>query len=510
MIKQFFKKLLVVSSCKLNLILKFIYCFSYDTGLFTLNFFLAIFIGAGKFAKSVLHMFKIIFKSAHKKLALFINVIVSAGKCLVKLIKVSYCDFKRNGLNSALTLFAVNIKMVLHKNKKKIIHALNYLAPAAATIALLITVSVWSNVTFALQVKHSGNTLGYISNESVFNQAAQIVKKRVVGDSSKITSDTQYSVTVVSSDNLTSADSLSDKLISASGDAVNAYGLYVNNKFVAATITKEDIDYTLNEIKTEEESKNSYGSADFQADIKIVPGLYTIDHICTPQELKGLLTDSILPVKGVVTRTVTQTIPYNTIEIQDNTIAKGVTTVKNEGVDGQQQVTMEIMMENGKAVSSKSVSTKIIKPAVDKQIIVGTRPVDVVVNPGAVFSWPVEKTADQYISSYFGDGRNHPGIDIATHIGTEILAAAAGKVTGINSAGEGYGLNILIDHGNGYQTLYAHCSEIDVTLGQSVLAGQMIGKTGSTGFSTGPHLHFEIHYNNLVIDPAPLLGLKEN
>ncbi len=98
------------------------------------------------------------------------------------------------------------------------------------------------------------------------------------------------------------------------------------------------------------------------------------------------------------------------------------------------------------------------------------------------------------VTSCFGArwGRLHAGVDLAAPHGTPIVAAGAGKVTLAGVEG-GYGLAVLIDHGNGYLTHYGHMSAIAVQIGQSVKAGELIGNEGSTGHSTGPHLHFEVH-----------------
>ncbi|WP_082771857.1 M23 family metallopeptidase [Actinoplanes sp. TFC3] len=98
------------------------------------------------------------------------------------------------------------------------------------------------------------------------------------------------------------------------------------------------------------------------------------------------------------------------------------------------------------------------------------------------------------VTSCFGErwGRLHAGVDIATAEGTPIRAAGAGIVVTAGPA-EGYGNAVLIDHGNGYLTHYGHMSAITVTAGQHVKVGDHIGNEGSTGHSTGPHLHFEVH-----------------
>ena len=126
-------------------------------------------------------------------------------------------------------------------------------------------------------------------------------------------------------------------------------------------------------------------------------------------------------------------------------------------------------------------------------------------NAGAVsatgqFIWPAGGTISQRYVWY------HRGIDIANKSGPLILAADSGKVTmvGWPDAG-GYGNRVMIDHGNGFQTLYAHLSGISVTAGQTVNRGDVIGRMGSTGRSTGTHLHFEIRTGGSIVNPLEYL-----
>lgn len=98
----------------------------------------------------------------------------------------------------------------------------------------------------------------------------------------------------------------------------------------------------------------------------------------------------------------------------------------------------------------------------------------------------------------------HEGQDIDALYGTPVQVAAGGKVT-IAGWQRGYGKVVYVDHGNGLSTRYGHLSEIDVTVGQSVTQGQRIGLVGSTGRSTGPHLHYEVRINNQPVDPKPYL-----
>lgn len=101
-------------------------------------------------------------------------------------------------------------------------------------------------------------------------------------------------------------------------------------------------------------------------------------------------------------------------------------------------------------------------------------------------------------------GGFHSGIDVATSPGTPIVAAQGGTVISAGWEG-GYGMCINISHGNGITTRYAHCSRLYVSAGQQVGAGQLIGAVGSTGHSTGPHLHFEVRINGSAVNPASYL-----
>lgn len=105
----------------------------------------------------------------------------------------------------------------------------------------------------------------------------------------------------------------------------------------------------------------------------------------------------------------------------------------------------------------------------------------------------------------FGKGyRFHQGIDIANDRGTDIRAAGSGVITFVGYRG-GYGKTIIIDHGNGYKTLYGHNSKNLVKIGDRVEKGEVIAKIGSTGRSTGPHLHFEVHKGDKSINPFEVL-----
>ena len=100
----------------------------------------------------------------------------------------------------------------------------------------------------------------------------------------------------------------------------------------------------------------------------------------------------------------------------------------------------------------------------------------------------------------------HAGLDFPATTGTPITAAAAGRVA-FAGYDDGWGLTIVLDHGNGLRTRYAHLSAATVSPGAPVAAGTLVGRVGATGFATGPHLHFEVTVRGANADPAPALGL---
>lgn len=129
---------------------------------------------------------------------------------------------------------------------------------------------------------------------------------------------------------------------------------------------------------------------------------------------------------------------------------------------------------------------------------------------GSGYCWPAPQCT--LITSYWGDGRGHKGLDLACYgsaYGMPIVAAQSGTVTianGSDSWGSGWGYYVKIDHGGGYETLYAHCSSVIVSAGQYVERGQLIGYVGNTGNSYGAHLHFECWYNGMRYDPMTELA----
>lgn len=194
-------------------------------------------------------------------------------------------------------------------------------------------------------------------------------------------------------------------------------------------------------------------------------------------------------------------IPYKTQVKNDSSLFKGTTKVQQNGQEGLKEVTYKISLANGTEITREALKEKIIKEPVDKIVLKGTK---VIPSRGTgSFIWP---TYGGYISSYQGTrwGKFHKGIDIARPYNRAIKAADNGVVVFAGWDG-GYGNKVIIDHRNGFRTVYAHLASISVRVGQTVQKGQHIGIMGSTGNSTGVHLHFEIYRNGVLQNPMKYL-----
>lgn len=146
---------------------------------------------------------------------------------------------------------------------------------------------------------------------------------------------------------------------------------------------------------------------------------------------------------------------------------------------------------------------KSLTPGVTLTIQENTKAEDVSRGLMVSWHWPVlGPLSSEY--GWRGYKEFHHGIDIAVATGTPVSAARAGRVAKVGRLGV-YGLAILIDHGNGIQTLYAHNSQLLVKAGEQVENGERIALSGNTGNTTGPHLHFEIRQNGKTVDPAEFL-----
>jgi len=211
---------------------------------------------------------------------------------------------------------------------------------------------------------------------------------------------------------------------------------------------------------------------------------------------------TVVVVKEVV---VTASIPFSVEKKSNSSMLRGTSKTISQGVNGQEQVTLKVAVSNGQEINRQRISSVVTKAAVAKVVERGTKMVVASRGSGGSgsLSWPVYGS----ITSRFG-GRSrgyHTGVDIDGSTGDSIRAAESGKVIFAGREG-GYGNLIKLDNGDGLQTWYGHLSKISVSVGESVEKGEVIGKMGSTGNSTGSHLHFEVRINGTPYNPLKYLN----
>ena len=217
-----------------------------------------------------------------------------------------------------------------------------------------------------------------------------------------------------------------------------------------------------------------------------------------------------LSVKTVDNVTYTQSIDCPVVEVEDDTMFQGQTKVLDEGVPGEQVINADISYLNGVEQERTVLSTQVTREATNKVIAVGTK-VRPSWYPTGTYIWPVygHITSSFGYRSVFGSYSYHDGLDIATSYGTTIKASDGGTVvwsgTGTGSYWS-FGKYVVIDHGNGVRTIYAHCSSLLVSAGDHVYQGQAIARVGSTGRSTGNHCHFEMQINGTPVNPLSYLN----
>ncbi len=194
-------------------------------------------------------------------------------------------------------------------------------------------------------------------------------------------------------------------------------------------------------------------------------------------------------------------IPFADEIVEDAAMPKGETKVKQEGQNGLSSVTYHISEQNGVTVKKDKTSEQVLTQAVNHIVIKGTKAIPS--RGEGSFAWP---TVGGYISSQMGYrwGKMHKGIDIARPSALTIKAADNGVVVSAGWDG-GYGNKVVIDHQNGFRTLYGHMSSLNVTAGQVVSKGTAVGIMGATGDATGVHLHFEVYKNGGLVNPLNYL-----
>lgn len=445
-----------------------------------------------------------------------------------------------------------------------------YIVPVLCCVFLWTVVSYGTGFEYGIAVTLNGKPIGMIEQESDYMQAEQIVRRRLSFTEEDLHLDFSRSLKLEINDGSTemlSAGTLADKMLEAADISIcTGYGVYVNDEFYGAvedyhpiedalkkqlsdvsnqfngevddlhyadtvtyeqgiylasslvnanriadkltSFTRSERTYTAGEFETVDTVMERFSITEEEL-LELNPSLKGVTVIPHATRLTVPVITRFMPIVFKRTITTLSLIDYDTVEIETNTLPIGKQTLIKRGEKGEKRNFIQVTYTDGAESTRSLLYSQLLEEPVDEEIGVGTyapKPAseNTVLAGSGRFSWPLDGGR---ISDHFGGARNHRGIDLAAPLGTNIYAADDGvvRVAGLNSS---YGYYIIVDHQDGTETLYAHSSLLLVTVGQEVKRGQVIALVGSTGHSTGPHLHFEVRIGGINFDPAMFLRVN--
>lgn len=400
-----------------------------------------------------------------------------------------------------------------------------HIAKGAVTVVAIVvtafllreTLRYWNSITFALALTDSaGDTIGYVSDEAELQAGIAMAEERLetTGVALEAAVKPDVSLHMIPQASVLEKVEICDYLLFRT-DAVLLYasGVYIDGVFCGAVEDRDALEQLLTEILEESCDGQEGVTASFFETVELIDGQYPQPRILPPEEMKEFLTsDSRLQVLVSGTIQYEVDVPYSTQRVADASSYEGTERVRTNGIKGRNRVTATVTYLNGEQLSSVITSSTVIKEPVTQVVAYGTKKIDKYYNGGANatgrFIWPVPQT--RFVSQYYKAGSGsarHGGIDIWSRnmTGQDIVAVDGGTVIVAEdprgTSYWSYGKYIIIDHGGGYQTLYAHCNELFVKEGDKVLQGQRIASVGNTGRSTSPHLHFEVRIHGRTVNP---------
>lgn len=442
----------------------------------------------------------------------------------------------------------------------------NYIMPIVSIAFLVAVVKYGSGLEYGIAVDFNGKEIGIISAEADFEKAEREVQQRIsyAENDKTLNLSANFSLKIISdSDRILSYDQLANEMLESSDEKLTeAWGIYIDGKFIAAVEDNEKIQKALSERLLNYKVDGEVRDLSYKNKIEYTQGIYlqdsvmeekpAIEMLTSSTEKKGVYiaktgdtsvsvcqmynmsledftklnpynastslkngqvinvieTESFLPIKYVKDFETLSFLDYETVEYETSALNVGVRSVLVKGAVGEKISNTEVTYVDGIERSRRTVKSVVTKEPVIEQIGIGTyaarpdpncRPV----TGSGEMGWPLD---GGWISDTFISDRDHKGLDIAANEGTDIYAAADGVVISAGWNSGGYGYMVQIDHLNGYQTVYGHMSSVFAVENQTVTKGQLIGAVGDTGNSYGSHLHFEVRYMGVCLDPELFLN----
>lgn len=366
-----------------------------------------------------------------------------------------------------------------------------------------------SGITLAYDISYKGQVIGTVGSKNLGVAAVRLAVREINGDSKTISAP-EYKLVLTLKNRLSNKQTLKKAILDNTVAVSYADLLTVDGKDILY-VESGKLEAYLKEYRDSFNIEGDESKSSFVETIEIKTGYFVTDKVLTLESAKEAINSSVT-VQTTATVTSDAEIPFGTTTTKSSSMLLGNSKVISSGIKGIQSNTDNVMLINGVEIERTNISSKITRQPVNQVVMVGSAKTLASAAQKAEassygFIFPLDKSVKWKVSSYFGDGRNHKGVDICAPYKTKIYAVAAGTVS---FAGyyKDYGYLVTIDHGNGLTTAYAHASVLGVSKGDKVVAGETIALVGSTGNSTGNHVHFEVRKGDTRLDPAPYIGLN--
>lgn len=372
-----------------------------------------------------------------------------------------------------------------------------------ATGIILCSIVLATLFTPAYEVYLNGEKVAVVMDKDDFARSFEKANDEIealAGKGFGIARIPKYVFTVAAKAQVSAPDEMVDNVMSQS-EAVN--------KVFVVAVDGNDVAFAETEDKAQDlvlKAASVYHGENHQIlnDVKVSGKYVAVSNLTDEQSAINSLLD-VLKVQTEKTSVYQAELLYGRVENPTEDMFINEEKVSAQGENGVMEVTAMVTEINGKVEKTGIISSKVLKEPVDEVVMVGTT---VIPSVGTgVFTQPYEGM----ITSRFGArwGRTHKGTDICGDVGDAIRAADNGIVITAEYQANGYGNIIIIDHQNGVHTWYAHLDSMDVSVGDVVGKGDKIGGLGNTGYTTGPHLHFEVRENGNPVNPSKYLKSLE-
>lgn len=378
------------------------------------------------------------------------------------------------------------------------------IAFGVVTVLLIAVSFIASDVRMVYNVSLNGETVAVVSSPSVYKKGVESAGK-MLSDDARIDG-TILLPTLTLKGDTDNASEVGEAILEGSSAVCSGYKLCVDDKVIAYVEDKAELEKAMNNRLNAFNIEGAECENSFVKAVELQKAYFGYDTLTKDSNATDVISN--LDVTTVAVKKTAYSVPFETVTKRTSSQLAGYVKVTTAGVKGTNEKVEQTTYINGELSSRETLSDVVVSAPVNEVVVLGTAKASyasAIQNASTSgFRWPL--TVRGIITAYWGDGRNHKAVDIAVPVGTPILAVKEGTVIFSGWSGN-YGNVVKIDHGNGVVTIYAHNSNNTVSTGQTVTPGQVIALAGSTGQSTGSHLHFEVRINGVQVNPAPYIGL---